>query len=1040
MSKRTASGFLLALSVCAAPLALAADATRGKSSLPTASPGAKIRFNRDIRPILSDNCFKCHGPDPANRQAGLRLDRREGLFGKLPAGAAVVPGKPAASRLFIRMTAAQPAAVMPPPSSHKTLSPEQKALVRTWIEQGAPWEPHWSFVAPTRPAPPAVRDSKWVRNPIDRFVLARLEAEGLKPAPEADRRTLIRRLSLDLTGLPPEPADVEFFLKDRSPNAYEKLVDRLMAMPEWGEHRGRYWLDAARYGDTHGIHVDNYREIWPYREWVIQAFNRNLPFDQFTTKQIAGDLLPGSGFEDLLASGFHRCNITTSEGGSIPDEVAALYARDRVETTATVFLGLTANCASCHDHKFDPLAQKEFYQLAAFFRNTTQNPMDGNIQDTPPIILVPRMEDRARWNTLVDEARSLRQERDRRRAEAPTEALAWGADPARRSLEDPVAAEAREALAVPTAPGPAPELRFDATTRIDLGDHGNFSATEPFSLSLWVKVPDGDGGHTLLSRMDGAKGWTLELLSRAPVLRLAAGAQDAIQVRVAATARPAAGGWAHLTVNYDGSRRADGFTVYLNGKSAAVDAPGEAQLQGDPRAAARLLAGMAGARGFAGGALKDIRIYRRVLLPEEAAVLARWSELEPVLRAGGPMPESRKELLGQLFLAQNAEYRQTAVRLLKVEGEQSEIRRRSATTMVMQEKPDGQPMARVLFRGQYDKPGDEVKPGTPASLHPYPAGAPRNRLGLAQWLVDPKNPLTARVTVNRFWQELFGTGLVRTAEDFGIMGENPSHPELLDWLAVEFREKQWDVKAFFKLLVTSAAYRQSAAATPEKLERDPSNRLLSRGPRFRMDAEALRDFALASSGLLVKKIGGPSVKPYQPSGVWEAVAMHGSNTRFYKPDTGEALYRRSMYTFWKRSAPPASMDLFNAPSRENCTVRRERTNTPLQALVTLNDPQWVEAARHLAERTLKQGGAGFDARLDFITSRVLSRPMDAQERAICRTALERFSTAYRSRAEDAGKLIRTGESKPDASLPPAELAAWTMLCAQVMNLDEALCK
>jgi hypothetical protein len=776
-------------------------------ALPPARGAAEDRvlFNRDIRPIVAENCFPCHGPDGAARKASLRLDRREVAVKR----GAIVPGKTDESELVSRVFSDDPAERMPPPASHKTLTAAQKDLLRRWIAAGAEYQPHWSLIAAVHPQAPAVTGPAWGRNPIDAFVLAALRQRGLEPAPEADRRTLARRLSLDLTGLPPTPAEVEAFVADPSPAAYENLVDRLLASPRWGEHRARYWLDAARYADTHGIHFDNYREMWSYRDWVIEAFNRNLPFDRFTIEQLAGDLLPDATVDQRVASGFNRCNITTNEGGAIAEEYLVLYARDRTETTARVWLGLTAGCAVCHDHKFDPLTQKEFYQMSAFFNNTTQGAMDGNVKDTPPTLFLPAEADRQRWPALEKE-------------------------------------------------------------------------------------------------LSGAK-----------------------------------------------------------------------------------------------------------------------RELE-----------ERKKKPGA---EQDKAYQELAARVKALEEEQAAAKARGTAAYVMQERNEPA-RAFLLFRGEYDKRREQLTAGTPALLPPMPADLPKNRLGLARWLLLPEQPLTTRVAVNRFWQEVFGAGLVRTSEDFGVNGELPSHPELLDWLAIEFRASGWDVKRLFRLLVGSAAYRQAAVATPEKLEKDPQNRLLSRGPRFRMDAEMIRDYALAVSGLLVPKVGGPSVKPYQPDGVWEAVAMMESNTRYYKRDQGENLYRRSMYTLWKRAAPPASMDIFNAPSRETCTVRRERTNTPLQALVTLNDPQFVEAARHLAQAALKEGGAGTPGRLDFAARRLLARSLRPEESASAGATLDKLLAHYRAHPEQAKDLLAVGDSKADPALDAATLAGWTMLMNELLNLDEVLNK
>jgi hypothetical protein len=1044
-----------------------------------------IRFNRDIRPILSENCFACHGPDSGHRKAGLRLDRKDGLFDKREHGFAVTPGKPGDSLMIQHITASDPDQLMPPIKSGKKLTDAQKRLLQTWVAQGADWEPLWSFVAPTRPALPAVQNEKWCRNSIDYFILARLEAEGLQPAPEADRRSLIRRVSFDLIGLPPSAQEVEEFVNDASPDAYEKVVDRLLASPHYGEHRARYWLDAARYGDTHGIHIDNYREIWPYRDWVIDAFNRNEPFDQFTIDQIAGDLRPHATIEQQIATGFNRCNITTSEGGSIPDEVAAMYAKDRVETTSTVWLGLTAGCAVCHDHKFDPIAQKEFYEFTAFFRNTTQNPLDGNVKDTPPNITVPNPRDRPQWDKLGEELADVRALRGKLQGQAGKAFAAWMNGPGAKSLEQPFDPKDEQAV-VPLIEGKGKEitawvngqskplslsdglkwqagppqakskaLGFGPKASLEIADAGDFDADEPFSLGAWVLLPRQEGSYVVASRFDekakGAKvGWELELDNRVPAFRMIGKtAADRLEVKAINTFRLKGGTWNHIFVTYDGGRHRNSLTLYINGKLLLGEETDVKSLDGSIRNAGPMRLGSDGKRDFHGGTIQDFRIYRRELDEEEVAIVSKWGSLRGALAAGGDEKLSgpdRAELQQVYLLRYDEPYRQAASQQAKIEADRRVIRRRSPITLVMQELPKSEPTAHVLFRGQYDQPKDEVHAETPAFLPPIPKGAPHNRMGLAMWLVDRSNPLTARVTINRYWEQLFGDGIVRTVGDFGIMGENPTHPMLLDWLAVEFESpsqpgsQRWDMKRMMKLMVMSATYRQAAIVTPEKLAKDADNRLLSRGPRFRLDAEELRDSALAASGLLVETIGGPSVRPYQPLGVWEAVAMFGSNTRFYKPDTGANLYRRSLYTFWKRSAPPASMDIFNAPSRETCTVRRERTDTPLQALVAMNDPQWVEAARVLATHALREASPSFDQRLDFVTDRVLARPFEPGEREICKRSLAAFMEAYQQQPTEAAKLITAGDSKPDPSLAPADLASWTMLASQIMNLDEALNK
>jgi hypothetical protein len=1046
----------------------------GRVARPEDDARAPVRFNRDIRPILAENCFQCHGPDPGARKAGLRLDREEGFFAaREKTGATVVKGKPEESPLYRRVTHQDPDEVMPPPESHKALKPAEKDLLRRWIAQGAPWEPHWSFIKPERPALPPVRNEKWARNPIDRFVLARLEAAGLAPAPEADRRALARRLWLDATGLPPDPARVEAFAADGSPDAVEKLVDELLASPRYGEHRARYWLDAARYADTHGLHFDNFRDIWPYRDWVIQAFNSNMPFDRFTLDQVAGDLVPNPTKDQIIATGFHRCAMTTNEGGSINEEVLAHYARERVETTSWVWLGLTANCAVCHDHKFDPITMKDFYSLSAFFRNTTQAAMDGNIRDTAPVMVLPKTEDEKRWAAIPSEIEAANKASAERRNSRRGEFDAWlkdakpGAFDARIDSFGPPdfhlpLADAQPADALPgtlkgavvlaTAAG---ELAWEGGGPLGLaavldgkapieiaGDVGAYGKDTAFSYGCWVKAPkDFQGAASAFARMDdddGFRGWDLWLQGKEFAAHLVhRWGTDAAKVATTGNQlKP--GTWQHVFVTYDGSGKAEGFRIYVGGQEAklAIEAN---MLKGTPRTAAPFLVGQRKKSGFFAGAVQDIRLYAKRLSADEVKLLALQPRARALLaKAPKDRPAKEKDELFEAYLAGDPEIARAAARVAALDGERKAIRARASVAYVMEEKGGSMPTANILFRGEYDKPRDKVEAGVFAALHPLPPGAPKSRLGLAQWLVSPENPLAARVTVNRYWQEVFGTGLVKTAEDFGIMGEAPSHPELLDWLAVEFRDHR-DVRRIFRLILTSATYRQAAVATREKLQKDPANRLFSRGPRFRMDAEMIRDVALAVGGLLSPKIGGPSVKPYQPDGVWDAVGMRESNTKTYKRDSGEALYRRSLYTFWKRMAPPASMDILNAPAREFSCLRRERTNTPLQALVTLNDPQFVEAARALAAGALRHS-AEDAARMDFVARRALSRPLGEKEAGVTARVLEGIRAHYKANPEDAKALLAVGEAPADPALDPAELATWTMVSNQILNLDEVLNK
>ncbi len=1056
---------LLALASAAAP-------SRKKNAAGQTAPLPKLHYNRDIRPILAENCFACHGPDSAARKAELRLDKLTEATKPRNGHVVIAPGKPAGSEIIRRISLTKGPLAMPPVAGHKRLTPDQVAMLTRWISEGAAYEPHWSYLPPKRTALPIVENAAWCKNPIDRFILAKLEQNGLNPAPQADRRTLARRLSLDLIGLPPEPDDVERFVRDPAPDAYDKLVDFYMSKPQWGEHRARYWLDAARYADTHGIHFDNYREIWSYRDWVIAAFNQNKPFDQFTMEQLAGDLLPNPTLEQRIATGFNRCNITTNEGGAINEEYNVLYARDRTETVAQTWLGATAGCAVCHDHKFDPISQKEFYSLSAYFNNTTQAAMDGNVQNTAPIIAVPLPEDRDRFALLKGEKALAQKQTDDRRAAARPDFAKWlgvadaqtfaaqiPADGLRFRL--PLNEEIGRKFAA-TVDGKAIELTATAEPGRDAGvvsnrafqrkmgatleipQAGDFDSNQPFTASAWVKLPQNASGGSVMARMDDQhdyRGWDIWVEGgRIGMHVINKWPENALKVVAQSALTPDK--WHHVCAVYPGTRKPGKIKIFIDGQSRPLDIAMDT-LKDTCRTTVPLKIGQRhSTSGLDNVSVSEVRLYDRALSETEAANLAKNTRSAWLVSRGAAITSGeRDELYDGWLTAQDADYRQSSAKLAALQSEESAILGRGTIAHVSQER-DEAAMAYVLFRGAYDQRRDKVIPGTPAALPPMPADFPRNRLGFAKWLLLPENPLPARVTVNRFWQEIFGSGIVRTTGDFGITGELPSHPELLDYLAISFRENGWDVKKFFKLLVTSATYKQSALVTPQKRFKDPLDKLLSRAPRFRMDAEMVRDYALSASGLLVRKIGGPSVRPYQPDGVWEAVAISGSDTRFYKQDSGENLYRRSLYTFWKRSAPPASLEIFNAPSREACTVRRERTDTPLQALVTLNDPQYVEAARTLAQKALLEGGATDAARFDFLANRLLARPFAPAEQAIVAATLRDLLADYAALAslDDAKKLIAVGESKPDATIPPQKLAAWTMLVNQLMNLDEALNK
>ena len=1010
-----------AMTLCAARLLLAQN----------------VDFQRDIRPILSDNCFQCHGPDSESRQAGLRLDRRDSALAALADGTPIVPGKSADSLVYQRISSGDAGFRMPPAEAHKTLTPAQIATIQHWIDSGAPWKEQWAFQAPVKAKLPAVRDAAWVRSPIDRFILAKLEEKGLSPAAAADKRTLIRRVALDTTGLPPRPAEVEAFLQDNSPNAYERMVDRYLASPHYGEHRARYWLDAARYADTNGLHFDNYRDIWPFRDWVIAAYNRNLPFDQFTTEQLAGDLFPNPTLDQRIATGFLRCGETTNEAGIIEDEYAEIYAKDRADTVGAVWLGMTVGCATCHDHKFDPILQKDFYALGAFFRNSTQKIMDGNLADTPPILFVPRERDRPIWEQKTARLAAVATEMEQARAGAAGDFAKWLAErtpePKAQPLES-VDDAFTAALAKP--------ILFDKAGGETIKDSPKAQAERPFSISVRFLSPEKAQNYNVAAQQnakDHGRGWLVDVSSGQIGFRLLGDNGAGIEARAADSGTLLPGTWNQFVGTYDGSRNQSGMMIYLNGRPLVLAGLGArtGRLNGSLETDENIVLG----KSLVGGGVSEFHIYRRLLSQSEANLLSVWPETAAALAyPTAALTASARESLLDWFLARRYEpYQKLAAEQHRLNLDVREIEGRGSATLVMEERTGRKPFAYTLYRGAYDQKRDRVEAHPPSILPPMAASLPRNRLGFARWLFTEDQPLTARVAVNRMWQEIFGVGLVKTADDFGSQGEPPSHPQLLDWLAVDFRESGWDMKRFYRQVLNSAAYRQMAVATPEKIAQDPENRLLSRGPRFRMDAEMIRDYALAVSGLLAPQIGGPSVKPYQPDGLWETVAMEGSNTRFYKADSGTGLDRRSIYTLWKRAAPPASMDVFNGPTRESCVVRRERTDTPLQALAAMNDVQFVEAARFLAE-TAMENAIAFDARLDYISARVLGRPLAAGERLIARRAYDDFERYYSAHPEDARKFLDDGERKPDPSLAPSEHAALSMLTSQLLNLDEVLNK
>jgi mono/diheme cytochrome c family protein len=1059
-----------------APAHAALPFLKGKA---TGQQVAQLSYNEHIQPILAENCFQCHGPDSASRKGKLRLDRFEFATAPRPdASPAIVPGKLAESALIDRITATDPDDRMPPADSHKQLKPEEIELLKRWVAEGAKYEKHWAFLPPTRPAVPKA-GAAWARNPIDAFVAAKLEAVGLKPGHEEQSARLLRRVTLDLTGLPPTPAEIAAFAADRAPGAYERVVDRLLASDACAEQFARHWLDAVRYADTHGIHIDDFRWIWPYRDWVVNALRSNMPFDQFTIEQMAGDMLPNATLDQKVASGYNRCLATTNEGGAIAAEYEAIYAKDRVETMSTVWLGLTTGCATCHDHKFDPITQKEFYSLTAFFRNNTMPAMDGNYADTEPNLFVPAPSDRARWATLQAEVGKLKADRELRAKAVDPEFEGWLAantplvappvdhhvrwrlalDEASGAITPPtgsplaaqrsaVSANVTDAKTVERVPGPfGPAPRINDLDLV-LDQPVALTRDGQISFSLWVRV-DGAPTGTLLSSLSADepdRGWELALVNGRPGIFFSE-EKDGLVSRQSSRQPLVPGRWHQLVVVCDGTAwRNRFFDLFVDGRTVASEGElrnfkHEVHPTAPLRLGARHSATGRPAASLTGGNVwvQDLRRYDHAFTVGEVAALALPVGVREALATREEeWTEAHEAAVRNYYLVTvDAPAREIDRQLDQLAVEEEAIRRRGGVTLVMEEIKGSQPSAHVLNRGEYSQPTEKVMATTPAVLPPMPADAPRNRLGLARWLVAPENPLTARVTMNRMWQYVFGTGLVESTGDFGNTGARPSHPLLLDWLAVEFRESGWDRRHMLRLMATSATYRQAAAVTPELLERDPMNRWLARGSRHRLDAEELRDQALAASGLLVARLGGEPARPYQPEGVWEEVAMKQSTTRYYHADDGENLYRRSLYTIWKRTAPPPAMDVLNAPSREVSCVRRDRTNTPLQALVTLNEPLFVEASRQLAARALDEAPL-FDGRLDAISVRLLGRTFVPAERMIVRRTLDAAMATYRRDVGAAKALLGVGATPPPPGTFAPELAAWTVVASEVMNLDESL--
>ena len=1007
-----------------------------------------VEFGRDVQPLLADRCFACHGPDAAQRQAGLRLDIRSAALAPTASGRVPIqPGDPDGSEVLRRASSSDPVLRMPPAyMGHQPLAPEDLETLRAWIEAGAEYQTHWAFVPPERPAMPATSIQDWPRASLDGFVLARLETERLAPSAEATTGQWLRRMMLDLNGLPPTPGDLEAFnqaVELRGERAYAEAVDRALSSPRYGERMAMDWLDVARYADTHGFNNDSERSMWRWRDWVIDAFNRNQPYDRFIVEQLAGDLLPQPTLEQRLATGFNRNHVINSEGGIIGEEYRVEYVADRVRTLGMAWLGLTFECARCHDHKFDPISQKDYYRLFAFFDNVPEIGEAGRVANAVPMMPAPTADQRRQIASLQSRIDSL---------EPAEKELADAWEPSISDLQS---------LLIPDYPsnadfffgceeGEPPGIagrgcraqEIKREDKVKLEEHG------AFTLSLWLHADDRQPDAPVFSAINYApdpvstnhgNGIELRWVDGEVELRMSKRFPSYSMTVRSDGANLERGQWRHVTALYEGSEgktsmraQAAWTRLFIDGQEVATRVLHD-DVQGGGRFVAPYRIGQDNSRSghrFL-GRVDEVAIWKSALSEGEIRDVFEASAV-PWARDRADFEIERKWLY----------------RKLRPPGESEDLRRslfalrRSLpTTMVMEERPERR-QSRVLMRGRYDSPGEAVEPGVPETLlgH-WPEGAPRDRLGLAMWLTAPSHPTTARVVVNRFWQQLFGVGLVKTSGDFGLQGETPSHPDLLDQLALNLIESGWDVKRLLRTIVLSATYRQDSAVSPDRRSRDPENRLLARGPRIRLPAEAIRDQALAIAGQLSGRVGGPSVRPYQPDGLYDGIVVGASYPgTTWEQDDGEDLYRRSLYTFWKRTLPHPTMTVFDAPDREFCTVQRSTTNTPLQALTLMNDPTFVEAARKLAERVIQEAGPRPADRITLAFTLAAGRRPEFEELRVLVESFQRLRDSYSGNDEEARELLGVGESDTDTALDPEELAAYTALANLILNLDEVITK
>jgi len=1018
----------------------------------------EIDFSRDILPILSDNCFTCHGPDAATREGGFRLDVKASVFEEGDSGQhPIVAGDPDASEILTRLRTDDEFDVMPPPEQKKRPTLEQIDLLERWIREGADWKEHWAFIPPRRPDAPKIQDQSWPRNGIDDFVLAKLESQGKQPSEMASKTTLVRRLYLDLIGLPPTPRQIDAFLTDRSEDAYEQLVDRLLASPRYGEHMATFWLDAARFADTNGYQNDFRRSMWLWRDWVIKAYNENMPYDQFTIEQLGGDMLPNATLDQKIASGFNRNHRSNTEGGSINEEWLVENVVDRVETTSTVFLGLTMGCARCHDHKYDPISQREFYQFFSYFHNVDERGVYTEQRgNAGPTVSVPTQEYEEQLEQLRQKLDSkttllnqVREKGTRLWSEGESfvdeivtpdvrgEQFAFLS----RSLNDKPDRlnEIRKRLVkadriLENMVGQSVRLASEKEQHVDLGDAFDFDASKNWTVSAWVK-PNKYGA--IISRMDASndyRGFDMLIMpdGRMNVHLIHKWPNNGTKI----TSEPSIpkNRWTHVSVTCSAPGKAENVRLFFNGHAVPHSIDSDT-LKGSTLTQHPVWLGLRAQTPAFSGLISDLRIWPEVLADDLVERLHDQTlEHMIVSTIEERSKEQRAEIDHQYEFISTVDAR---LEVQRVQRAINELEKKLPTTMVMREVSEPR-QTYVLHRGVYDQQ-DKERPVSAGVPEIFNAGQqPANRLELARWLVDGENPLTARVAVNQFWSRYFGLGLLSTPENFGVQSPPPSHPRLLDWLACEFVDSGWDVKAMQRLIVTSATYRQTSVASPDSFQSDPRNRLLSRGPRFRLPAESIRDNALAISGLLSDKLGGPSVKPYQPEGVWAELAG-GAGEPPYQQSKGEDLYRRSLYTYRKRTVPHPTVTTFDGVGRDICAVARDRTNTPLQALALLNDVTYVEAAIHLAAQAIESADQ-HPTRLKQAFRRATGRMPDEAELAILNAAFAKYKKRFEADPESAQQFVNMGDSKPESKMDPVQLASYACVCSVILNLDEVITK